>query len=281
VERALHGLEPDVGLGKIRLGPAISDELSNGMSPPHQLMPALTWSGDEALDGREFRLFRGYVFSDRDCVNVVFKGSVTGSPSFAPRVNGPLKLPANPSELDAATFEVLPNDKNEHAKTFTADTFPLVSNESFEDSRTILRLDLPDLDKATTRYYWTVVPVAIVESADTGQYEYWDYESPQDACRAGRVGVFGKNSKPAQTQPGDRSCRASPRADASSHRPGVTRSCSRALSLPGALSSGRRGTRSSGPGSRIRGGSRGRCRPSRLRPCSPFRPASGTTESAG
>jgi hypothetical protein len=188
--------------GKIRLGPAISDELSNGMSPPHQLMPALTWSGDEALDGREFRLFRGYVFSDRDCVNVVFKGSVTGSPSFAPRVNGPLKLPANPSELDAATFEVLPNDKNEHAKTFTADTFPLVSNESFEDSRTILRLDLPDLDKATTRYYWTVVPVAIVESADTGQYEYWDYESPQDACRAGRVGVFGKNSKPAQTAAG-------------------------------------------------------------------------------
>src|SRR4029078_730594 len=99
----------------------------------------------------------------------------------------------------AATFEVLPNDKNEHAKTFTADTFPLVSNESFEDSGRILRLDLPDLDKATTRYYWTVVPVAIVESADTGQYEYWDYESPQDACRAGRVGVFGKKYKPAQT----------------------------------------------------------------------------------
>ncbi len=188
--------------GKIKLGAAISDKLSTALAPPHQLMPALTFSGDQALDGQQFRLFRSYVFSDKDCVNVVFKGSVVGSPAFAPRVNGPLKLPANNAELDEATFEVLPNEKNEHAKTFSADTFPIVSNESFEEGRTILRLDLPDLDKQTTRYYWTVVPVVIVVNPDTGQYEYWDYESPQDACSAGRIGVFGKDSKPAQTAGG-------------------------------------------------------------------------------
>jgi len=186
--------------GPIRLIAALSDTASTGLAPPHQLMPGLTFTGDRSLDGTEFRLFRAYVFSDRDCVNVVFKGSVVGSPAFAPRVNGPLKLPANVAELDLAFGGILPNDKNEHAKTYTADTFPLVANESFEDDRSLLRLDLPDVDVQTTRYYWTVVPV-VIRDID-GTFEYWDYEKPQDACEAGRVGLFGKDSKPAQTSGG-------------------------------------------------------------------------------
>lgn len=188
--------------GKIKLGLAVSDRTSSGVEPPHELMPALTFSGDQALDGSTFRLFRAYVFSDRDCVNVVFRGSVVGSPAFAPRVNGPLKLPTSQAEFDEALLKVLPNDKTENAKTFTADTFPLVSNESFTEDRKLLRVDLPDLDPATTRYYWTVVPVAIIPSEETGTFEYWDYESPQDACAAGRVGVFGKESEPAITTSG-------------------------------------------------------------------------------
>jgi hypothetical protein len=188
--------------GKIKLGPAISDEVSSGSAPPHELMPALTFTGDESLDGREFRLFRTYVFTDHDCVNVVFKGSVVGSPAFAPRVNGPLKLPRQQTDLDFALSNVLPNWQNENAKTFTADTFPIVSNETFDQSRTLLRIDLPDLDARTTRYYWTVVPVAIVVDEDSGEFTYWDYESPQDACEAGRIGMFGKDSKPAETSGG-------------------------------------------------------------------------------
>ena len=188
--------------GPIRLGSAFSESVSSGLAPPHELMPGLTFTGDQSLDGYTFRLFRAYVFSDRDCVNVVFKGSVVGSPAFAPRVNGPLKLPANQTELDTALGGVLPNDKNEHAKTYTADTFPLVANESFEDDRSLLRIDLPDLDLRTTRYFWTVVPVAIVVDEETGAFTYWDYEKPQDACEAGRVGTFGKDSKPAQTSGG-------------------------------------------------------------------------------
>jgi len=188
--------------GKIRLGPAVSDRTSTGVEPPHELMPALTFSGDQALDGEPFRLFRAYVFTDRDCVNTVFRGSVVGSPAYAPRINGPLKLPGTQSAFDDALLEVLPNDLTESAKTFTADTFPLVSNESISGDRKLLRVDLPDLDPATTRYFWTVVPVAIVVNPDTGAFEYWDYELPQDACEAGRIGVFGKESAPAITTSG-------------------------------------------------------------------------------
>jgi hypothetical protein len=188
--------------GKIRLGPALSDRSSSGLDPPHQLMPALTFTGDEALDGSTWRLFRAYVFTDRDCVNAVFRGSVVGSPAFAPRVNGPLQLPRNQTEFDDALVTVLPNAKSETARTFTADTFPLVSNETFEGDRSLLRVDLPDLDARTTRYYWTVVPVTVVVNEKTGEFEYWDYESPQDACEAGRVSVFGKESEPAITTSG-------------------------------------------------------------------------------
>jgi hypothetical protein len=187
--------------GPLRVVSALSDEISSSSVSPHELMPALSFTGDQALDGTTFRLFRTYVFTDNDCVNVVFKGSVVGSPAFAPRINGPLKLPADADSFDKALFGVLPNFNTENAKTFTADTFPLVSNESFEDDRTLLRVDLPDLDVRTTRYFWTVVPVFIYVTED-GAFQYWDYESPQDACQAGRMGTFGKESKPAETSGG-------------------------------------------------------------------------------
>ena len=190
---------PTWAAGKIRLGASLSDEVSTGVAPPHQLMPAVTWTGDQALDGYTARLFRVYAFTDKDCVNVVFKGSVVGSPAFAPRVNGPLKLPRDQLSLDAALAGILPNWQSENADTFTADTYPIVSNEVFDQSRTLLRVDLPDLDARTTRYYWTVVPVVIVVDEESGEFDYWDYESPQDACRAGRIGIFGKDSQPAQT----------------------------------------------------------------------------------
>lgn len=189
--------------GRLRLGFSVSDQVSSPTGGgSHQLMPALTFTGDQGLDGESYRLFRTYAFTDRDCVNVVFKGSVVGSPAFAPRVNGPLQLPKNQDELDKALFGVLPNAESETAKTFTADTFPLVANETFEEGRSLLRVDLPDLDLRTTRYFWTVVPVGIVINDESGEFEYWDVESPQDACQAGRMATFGKDSKPAETSGG-------------------------------------------------------------------------------
>jgi hypothetical protein len=190
--------------GKLRVGFAVSDQVSSATTAgPHELMPALTFTGDQALDGSSWRLFRTYAFTDSDCVNVVFRGSVVGSPAFAPRINGPLALPRNQEDLDKALFGVLPNGQTETAKTYTADTFPLVSNETFEgETRSLLRVDLPDLDVRTTRYYWTVVPVVIMVNPDSGEFEYWDYESPQDACQSGRVATFGRESKPAETSGG-------------------------------------------------------------------------------
>lgn len=189
--------------GPLKVMFAVSDQISSATTAgPHQLMPALTFTGDQGLDGTAYNLFRAYAFTDRDCVNVVFRGSVVGSPAFAPRINGPLALPRNQAELDKALVGVLPNAKTENAKTFTADTFPLVSNETFDESRSLLRVDLPDLDVRTTRYFWTVVPVGIVVNPDTGEFEYWDVESPQDACQAGRVATFGKDSLPAITASG-------------------------------------------------------------------------------
>jgi len=189
--------------GRLKVGFTVSDQVSSPTAGgSHQLMPALTFTGDQGLDGQSYRLFRTYAFTDRDCVNVVFKGSVVGSPAFAPRVNGPLQLPRNQEELDKALFGVLPSAMSEAAKTFTADTFPLVANETFEEGRSLLRVDLPDLDIRTTRYFWTVVPVGIAINDETGEFEYWDVESPQDACQSGRMATFGKDSRPAETSGG-------------------------------------------------------------------------------
>jgi len=194
---------PGWSSGPLKVSFAISDRVSSStQAGPHQLMPALTFTGDQGLDGEEYRLFRFYAFTDRDCVNVVFRGSVVGGPAFAPRVNGPLELPTTQDELDKALGSVLPTGKTEKAKTFTLDTFPIVSNETILDERALLRVDLPDLDARTTRYFWTVVPVGIRIDEETGSFTYWDVEVPQDACQAGRVATFGKESLPAITTSG-------------------------------------------------------------------------------
>jgi hypothetical protein len=192
---------PAWSAGKLQVRFAVSDEISTeSKAAAHQLMPAFTFTGDTGTDGREYRLFRAYAFTDRDCVNVVFRGSVVGGPAFAPRISGPLKLPANQEELDVALAGVLPSAKTETAKTFMADGSPLAANETIGESGAV-RVDLPDVDQATTRYFWTVVPVGIYVN-EGGTFEYFDAESPQDACESGRMASFGKESRPAITTAG-------------------------------------------------------------------------------
>ena len=71
--------------GKLQLRAAVSDAVSTDRkAAAHQLMPAMTFGGDTGTDGRQYRLFRAYAFTDRDCVNAVFRGSVVGGPAFAP-----------------------------------------------------------------------------------------------------------------------------------------------------------------------------------------------------
>ncbi|MBA2741066.1 MAG: hypothetical protein H0U46_03540 [Actinobacteria bacterium] len=178
---------------------AVSDVVSTGWrDAAHQLMPALTFSGADDLNGTEWPLFRVYAFTDRDCVNVVFRGSVFGGPAFAPRTSGPLTLPTSTEAIDLATIGVLASGDDEGAKTVSADGTELTSNESKTDESSSVRVDLPDVDAKTTRYFWTVVPVGI-SVTDSGAFQYVDVDLPQDACEAGRVSTFAKLSKPAIT----------------------------------------------------------------------------------
>ena len=192
---------PGWSSGPLKLGSAVSDQISSPTTAgPHELMPGLTFTGDQ-VGGTSYRLFRLYVFTDRDCVNVVFKSSVVGGPAFAPRISGPLKLPTSQDELDTALSGVLGNGKDENAKTYAVDASPITSNEAIGDNPNLLHVDLPDLDAQTTRYFWTVVPVGI-HVDDAGAFTYWDAELPQDACQNGSMAMFGKESEPAVTTGG-------------------------------------------------------------------------------
>jgi hypothetical protein len=81
----------------------ISDTTSTALAPAaHHLMPAFVYSGDTGVDGLQESLYRVYVSTDSDCVNVVFKGAITGGPAYAPRWAGTLALPQDLSGVTAA-----------------------------------------------------------------------------------------------------------------------------------------------------------------------------------
>lgn len=192
---------PDVANGELQTRVSVSDVVSSSWKgAAHSLMPALTFSGRWSPD-TPYGIFRVYAATDRDCVNVVFRGPVIGSPAYAPRTSGPLKLPTTLEEIDLLDFDILRSGKSEEAKTYMADGTPVVTSETLSEDGNIPRVDLPDVDSTTTRYFWTVVPVGIRFSA-TGAVEYYDTEVPQDACEAGRVGTFAKVSRPAVTASG-------------------------------------------------------------------------------
>ena len=201
---------PGKATGPLTLAFATSDRVSGAKATkPHQLMPAFSFRGNQSLDGRAFDLFRMYAFTDRDCVNVVYRGAVVGSPGYAPRATGPLSLPFSDEEIDKA-LNVYLKDANDEGDTRTIDGAKIVTNETVQsasatsgtaegfDLVTGAKVDLPDVDFPSTRYFWTVVPVALLEDADGTRF-YKDMDLPQDACRAGRVLSFGKESDPVVT----------------------------------------------------------------------------------
>ncbi|MGL6278709.1 MAG: hypothetical protein ACRC50_04040 [Gaiella sp.] len=208
--------------GKLQVRYALSDRSSSARKrSAHELMPGLTFSGDTGLDGQQHTLFRVYAATDRDCVNIVFRGSVVGSPAFAPRTTGPLALPTDPTSFETAPPKSkVPPDGTSEGTTFGNDWRAVVSSETrsaetstggtpatgseagpVDESLTLVgsKVDLPDIDFPTTRYYWTVVPVTVATNADGTKSGYWDVETPQDACAAGRVESFGKESDPVVT----------------------------------------------------------------------------------
>ena len=90
--------------GSIKLLGTVSDVYSDGSpaSPAHKIMPAFMWTGNQALDGTTAELYRVYGFSDKQCLNPVFIGSVVGGAAYAPRPYGSLVLPTSPGGVAGA-----------------------------------------------------------------------------------------------------------------------------------------------------------------------------------
>jgi hypothetical protein len=207
---------PSLTAGDIKLTRAISDVVSvTEVAKAHQLMPAIAWTGTVGIDGQSHSLFRAYVSTDAACVNTVFRGSIVGSPAYAPRTSGPMVLPASDEEITAAATSILADGASESAETRAADASKVTSSEGVGNSGSesgtasasaspgaaaaAAKVDLPDVDFPSTRYYYTVVGVDVKIDPKSSAYKYVEAELPQDVCAAGRVLSFGKKSRPVQT----------------------------------------------------------------------------------
>jgi hypothetical protein len=200
----------DAVTGPIVLSSTVSDQVGTETDPKaHSLAPAFIFSGNQALDASTARLFRVYVSTDRQCVNIVFRGAIIGSPAYAPRTSGPLGLPTSTSAVTAAESS-FPPDGKEAATSMSDDTAVTTSELTTESANPGGRIpaefavtgealvDLWDSGWPTGRYYWTVVPVREVTS-ESNTVSYVDADVPQDACAAGRLFSFGKSTQPATT----------------------------------------------------------------------------------
>jgi len=193
--------------GPITLDGTISDTVSDGTpaSPAHALAPAFVWSGNESLQGQQAPFFRVYVFTDSGCINRVWASATVASPAYAPRLNGPLAMPAgNAAQAAQSTFLL---DGTEESDV-TADFESITPSEQAAAATPTTSLgggkglsvsgfigaptDLWDVNWPSSGYYWTVIPVAWNTVASTWQ----DLDLPQDACAAGRVARFGISSQP-------------------------------------------------------------------------------------
>jgi hypothetical protein len=188
---------------QIALGGSVSDVIGTIAKPAaHKIMPGFYWSGSLAFyhTDTSFDLYRTYIFSDKDCVDPVFIGSIVGSPAWAPRLNGALVLPRSADDLAKARAGMLADGDQGEALDNSLD--PVTSNENLggdvASGGAPRRLDLWDRKWPSGIYYWTTVPVEqIVDVNDN--IEYWDAESPQDVCGRGRFGKFGRVSDPIPT----------------------------------------------------------------------------------
>src|SRR5262249_55522653 len=80
--------------GKLRALDTVSDVWDKtGRGSAHLLTPAFAWSPSAPAPSPVVpvlgsSLYRVYIFSDKNCVNRIFTGSVVGSPAWAPRSIG-------------------------------------------------------------------------------------------------------------------------------------------------------------------------------------------------
>lgn len=163
----------------------------------HELTPAFIWNGD-TRHGLTYGLFRVAVFTDVDCVNRVYSSSVVGSPAWAPRVGGAIKLPGSLNELTAAANEWPKYGSGAPVLTPNGQTFVSADEAggiAGPDQAAIPKIDLWDTAWPRGGYYWQVIPVAPTPSRDAPEkLEYREAEVGEDACRASGAIRFGKRS---------------------------------------------------------------------------------------
>ena len=95
----------------------------------HHTTPGFSFAGNTTAAGTTaYELFRVYAFSDADCVNLVYRGAIVGSPAYVPRLTGPLRLPKSNTELNSARTSILTDGAE--PPTFTADGLKLQTTES-------------------------------------------------------------------------------------------------------------------------------------------------------
>jgi hypothetical protein len=209
---------------------AMWSDVSSAAPTAFRLMPGFSFAGnagpyDVVSPGAPRDLYRVYITTDMDCVNIVYRGSIVGSPAWAPRTTGALVLPGTRLELQKAQDAFIISD-GKQGKTFAVDEAPVGENESIQISSETgdadksegkpteadrveaaalapPHVDLWDNGWPEQRYYWTVVPVRWRPNAsDPTAVEYQDTELPQDACASGRVFTFGKVSEAVATSAG-------------------------------------------------------------------------------
>jgi hypothetical protein len=219
-----------ISSGRIQPVAAVSNvESTASLARAHQLTPGFAWTGtvDALGHGAGAKLWRVYVFTDKQCVNPVLTGSIVGGPAWAPRDGDPLLLPGTvQATLDAQAGKFpgfgtqtnvfaadgdIPAPAESPAATAggTGAPAPAAPAAGTSSSTTVAPrfVSLPDNGWPQGRYWWTVVPVTAYEviadpkkgPALTDSLEYHDLSLPQDLCAAGQVWPFGMQSAPLTT----------------------------------------------------------------------------------
>jgi hypothetical protein len=166
---------PPFPVGPLTVSATVSNVVSDAArARAHEIMPAFVYGGD-TWTGKSEELYRVEVFTDEDCLNVVFRGAIVGSPAYVPRPTGPLALPTDVAGITAARTAFLPDGTE--PDSYTYDGVPVKGTESsvapasgggtsLPPSITVTgaHVDLWDSDWPGGRYYWTLMPMEAVAS---------------------------------------------------------------------------------------------------------------------
>ena len=155
---------PPFAVGNLSTTGTVSDVVSDALTQrAHRLMPAFVYSGNLSLAGTPAELYHVYVFTDQDCLNMVYNGSIVGSPAYAPRTTGALAMPGTLTDIQTARSSYLAD--GDPGAIFTFDGERIVPTD-VGSTATYPPIDLWDSDWPTGRYYWTVMPVEAQTSQD-------------------------------------------------------------------------------------------------------------------